>query len=90
MNVHSGTANMGHYWSYINTHRGTDEKEGDTTWIRTELDPWMEFNDSRVSDWDFKEIEKQCLASNCSGGQGVGETPVVACAAVHGDLCFRA
>ena len=30
VNVHSGTANMGHYWSYINTNRGHDEKEGDT------------------------------------------------------------
>ena len=58
VNVHSGTANMGHYWSYINTNRGTDEKEGDTNWIRTDQDPWMEFNDSRVSDWDFKEVEK--------------------------------
>lgn len=24
VNVHSGTANAGHYWSYINTNRGTD------------------------------------------------------------------
>ena len=68
VNVHSGTANMGHYWSYINTNRGTDEKEGDTTWIRTELDPWMEFNDSRVSDWDFKEIEKQCFGNEVGEG----------------------
>ena len=29
VNVHSGTANAGHYWSYINTNRGTDEKEDD-------------------------------------------------------------
>ena len=27
VNVHSGSANAGHYWSYINTVRGKDEKE---------------------------------------------------------------
>lgn len=52
VNVHSGTANAGHYWSYINTNRGTDEKENDGgEWIQTDKDPWMEFNDSRVTDW---------------------------------------
>lgn len=58
VNVHSGTANMGHYWSYINTNRTIEEHEGDSQWIRTEIDPWMEFNDSRVSHFDFKELEK--------------------------------
>lgn len=57
VNVHSGTANAGHYWSYINTNRGVDEVEGDTSWIQTEADPWMEFNDSRVSHWDFKDLK---------------------------------
>jgi ubiquitin C-terminal hydrolase len=33
VNVHSGPANAGHYWSYINTNRGTDETDGDPTWI---------------------------------------------------------
>ena len=56
VNVHSGTANAGHYWSYINTNRGIDEKDNDPNWIKTESDPWMEYNDSRVSDWDFKEL----------------------------------
>ena len=55
--MHSGTANAGHYWSYINTNRGVDEKDGDTTWMKTEADPWMEFNDSRVSDWEFKDLK---------------------------------
>ena len=26
VNVHSGSANAGHYWSYINTVRGLEEK----------------------------------------------------------------
>ena len=74
VNVHSGTANMGHYWSYINTNRGTDEKEGDTNWIKTENDPWMEFNDSRVSDWDFKDIEKQCFGNDPNSGGFMGDS----------------
>lgn len=33
VNVHSGTANAGHYWSYINTVRGMEEKnENDPAW----------------------------------------------------------
>ena len=27
VNVHSGSANGGHYWSYINTTRGLEEKD---------------------------------------------------------------
>ena len=59
---------MGHYWSYINTNRGHDEQEGDKNWIRTDLDPWMEFNDSRVSDFDFKELEKHCFGNESGTG----------------------
>lgn len=63
VNVHSGTANAGHYWSYINTNRGTDEKEGDQNWIKTEADTWMEFNDSRVSDWQFSELSQRTFGN---------------------------
>lgn len=51
VNIHSGSANAGHYWSYINTNRDSDEGNDDPNWIKTENDPWMEFNDSRVSDF---------------------------------------
>ena len=69
VNVHSGTANMGHYWSYINTNRGTEEKEGaENQWIRTDLDPWMEFNDSRVTHFDYKDLEKQCFGNEQGAG----------------------
>jgi len=63
VNVHSGTANAGHYWSYINTNRGVDEKKDDTTWIKTEADIWNEYNDSRVSDWEFKELEQRTFGN---------------------------
>ena len=61
VNVHSGTANAGHYWSYINTNRGVDEAEGgDPMWVKTEKDPWMEFNDSSVSDYKFEKLDDDC------------------------------
>lgn len=58
VNVHSGTAQAGHYWSYINTNRGTDEEEDNPNWVHTENDPWMEFNDSNVTDYKFDKLEE--------------------------------
>jgi hypothetical protein len=49
--MHSGSANAGHYWSYINTNRAIDEADDNPNWIKTGDDPWMEFNDSRVTDF---------------------------------------
>lgn len=48
--VHSGTADSGHYYSFIK------EQE------RFESDPdrWYEFNDIWVSDFESKDIAKQC------------------------------
>lgn len=52
--VHSGSANAGHYWSYINTYRG-EEEGGDgadgNTWSQCDKDHWLEFNDSTVRDF---------------------------------------
>lgn len=45
--VHMGTADAGHYLSYINISRG--EKDEETPeWLQTEKDKWLEFNDSSV------------------------------------------
>ena len=64
VNTHSGSANAGHYWSYINTRRGIDEPQGgDPTWLHTEKEPWMEFNDSRVSDFEFADIKDKCFGT---------------------------
>lgn len=62
VNVHSGSANAGHYWSYINTARGLEEKNGsDPSWAETEKDQWMEFNDSTVKDYKFENLEDECF-----------------------------
>jgi ubiquitin carboxyl-terminal hydrolase 34 len=61
VNVHSGTAHAGHYWSYINTKRGLEECEGnDPNWEQTESDPWMEYNDSTVKEFATKNIKSEC------------------------------
>jgi len=64
VNVHSGTAQFGHYWSYINTNRGIDEADGnDPRWALSEQDPWMEFNDSNVSNFDTKDLKAKCFGN---------------------------
>ena len=42
---HSGTADFGHYYSFINVKDET----------------WLEFNDSLIKDFDSKNIESQCF-----------------------------
>ena len=60
-NVHSGSAQAGHYWSYINTERQPPENEMDTAWLETENDPWQEYNDSMVADWKFSKMQEDCF-----------------------------
>jgi ubiquitin carboxyl-terminal hydrolase 9/24 len=58
--THSGSANSGHYWSYINTLRGVDEPdENDPNWANTAQDKWMEFNDSTVRDFNFDRLKDE-------------------------------
>lgn len=67
--VHSGTANAGHYWSYINTKRGFSEpSEDDPCWEKTETDPWMEFNDSTVRDFNFDKLKDEAFGGDGKGG----------------------
>ena len=71
--VHSGTANAGHYWSYINTKRGhLEPDENDPSWARTENDPWMEFNDSTVREFNFEKLKDDCYGGDGKGGSDDG------------------
>lgn len=76
VNVHSGTANAGHYWSYINTLRGFSEPDSasNPNWDKTENDPWMEFNDSTVKDFNFEKLKDDCFGGDkkSSGGSDLG------------------
>ena len=74
--VHSGSADSGHYWAYINIKRGQDEPgEDDPEWANTEKDPWMEFNDSRVSEYKFSKLKDDAFGgSKSSSGWGSWST----------------
>ncbi|EAS02785.2 ubiquitin carboxy-terminal hydrolase (macronuclear) [Tetrahymena thermophila SB210] len=48
--VHQGTAELGHYYSYINY------KE----------DKWLEFNDSRIREFNPQNIEQECFGGSSS------------------------
>ena len=77
MTVHSGSANAGHYWSYINTKRGAHEKEDDPNWALTEKDTWLEYEDSWVRDLSFDRIKDDCFGGDSAGsndGWGFGGT----------------
>jgi len=51
--VHSGTADSGHYYSYI--------KEQEAFKLDGESDKWYEFNDIWVRDFDPAEIPTECF-----------------------------
>jgi ubiquitin carboxyl-terminal hydrolase 34 len=68
INIHEGTADAGHYYSIINTKRGSEEidpyKE-EEKWNKVELNPWKEFNDASISIFSFdKNIEKEAFGGD--------------------------
>jgi ubiquitin carboxyl-terminal hydrolase 34 len=74
--VHMGTADAGHYLSYINISRGEKDEEN-PEWLLTEKDKWLEFNDSSVRQYNFQNIESDCFgggASSATNEFGVAET----------------
>ena len=71
--VHSGTANAGHYWSLINTSRSPDEtKQGSASWGNLEADNWMEFNDSRVTEFQASKLNEECFGGDGGSSSTVG------------------
>ena len=56
--VHTGTADSGHYYSFIKDTMKNGEK-------------WYEFNDNIVSDFEASEIANECFGGDeFSSGQG--------------------
>ena len=65
-----GSADAGHYISYINVERDRENSDNLSSksredWLATENQKWLEFNDDLVSNFDFK----QQLEQTCFGGQ---------------------
>lgn len=61
--LHMGVAEAGHYLSYINIHRNRKE-ETNPEWLKTEDERWMEFNDSHVCNYNFKNLEEDCFGGS--------------------------
>ena len=57
--MHNGNAEAGHYYSYINTNRIKKEELKD--YLNPEGDTWLEFNDSHISEFTFKNVESECF-----------------------------
>lgn len=69
VNVHSGSANAGHYWSFINPRRGLDEPdENDPNWSKTEAEPWLKFNDSSVTEYSVEKLREDCFGGDGKSG----------------------
>lgn len=47
--LHMGTAEAGHYLSYININR--EEAKDPEKWIQTDKDKWLEFNDTLIKEY---------------------------------------
>lgn len=56
-----GTADAGHYISYININRKSPENPLDPKWLKTEDDKWLEFNDSYVREYKYSDLEEDCF-----------------------------
>lgn len=62
VNVHLGTAEAGHYKSYINVRRNGENNvmHKDKKLFNSDKD-WMLFNDSSVTLYDVKKLEEDCF-----------------------------
>jgi len=65
--VHLGSADAGHYYSYINTIRNGNEMEmvfnKDD---ESHMNSWLEFNDSRISKFNVSRMDDECFGGSDS------------------------
>ncbi|KAI2639698.1 hypothetical protein GGS26DRAFT_541160 [Hypomontagnella submonticulosa] len=61
--VHSGTAESGHYYSYIRERPTTGDAES-----------WVEFNDETVTSWDASQMQNACFGGSDYRSQFDGGT----------------
>jgi len=67
--IHRGTAEHGHYYSIINTKRGSEElDENKPEWMLTDKDPWKEFNDETVKYFSFNDLKTESFGGSSSVG----------------------
>ena len=63
INVHTGSADGGHYFSFIDVNR--DGKDNSLNVYPKEN--WLQFNDSHVSEFDTDSIQSECFGGNSEG-----------------------
>jgi ubiquitin C-terminal hydrolase len=65
--VHIGSADAGHYFSFINTKRDGDDscmninREDILNLNNGKENSWLKFNDTKISKWDVKKLEEECF-----------------------------
>ena len=63
INVHRGSADRGHYFSFIDVNR-----DGKNNLINTYTkEDWLQFNDSHVSEFNIDTIEEECFGGSSQG-----------------------
>jgi ubiquitin carboxyl-terminal hydrolase 34 len=80
VNIHTGTATGGHYYSHINTKRGSlepdatkGEKEFDE-WKKSKDDPWKTFNDDKVSGFTWSSLKTEAYGQEAAKEGGVASS----------------
>lgn len=67
VNVHIGSADAGHYFSYINSQRDGEEDTRIFTNSANSEGFWLKFNDSNVSKFKIENLESECFGGNRGG-----------------------
>ncbi len=63
--VHTGSADSGHYYSYINTVRnGQDNEMNYNPNNENHVNSWLEFNDSYISKFNVSRLEEECFGGS--------------------------
>ena len=65
VNVHTGSADGGHYFSFIDVDR--DGKDNIMKESQNNKDNWLIFNDSHVSEFDTDKIPSECFGGSTEG-----------------------
>ena len=72
--IHVGTAEHGHYYSLINTKRGSEEvEESKAEWQQTDRDKWMQFEDDKVKPYSFSDLRVDSFGGNYQGNMNDNE-----------------
>lgn len=68
VNIHSGTAEHGHYFSIINTKRGKDEPDPTSeAWGKVSDQTWRAFDDEINRFQSYKDIAGEAFGGDSTG-----------------------